>query len=223
MARITLKTSKVYNAEAFRRRPETIRNAMSVEEMRAEYRVLKDIANKRLARIERNEETERYKGLEQFTKYGGFPSVKGLNAESLSVQLARLGDFLKFETSTVSGQKRSDLRKMAELEKQLGLKFKTRKAFWEFADFMELLRNIYSKGVYSSEQQVDDMIGEFKTFNELSEKKQYEQIHTAFEEYKEQQKKLKSQGEMQQLGENGERVVEPASKFVKLIRVMRVL
>lgn len=221
MARVTLKTSKVYNAEAFRRRPETIRNSMSYEEMRAEYRALKDVANKRLARINRNDETARYKGLEQFTKYGGFPSVKGLNAESLSVQLARVGDFLRLETSTAAGQKRADLRKMRELENNLGLKFKDRKAFHEFTDYMEFMRESSLKALYSSDQIIDEVVGNPEEFNDLSAEKQQQLIKKAFGEYKQQQLKEAKAGEMQYLGENGQRVKETASKFVKAMRVIR--
>ena len=221
MARVTLKTSKVYNAEAFRRRPETIRNSMSYEDMRAEYRALKDVANKRLARINRNDETARYKGLEQFTKYGGFPSVKGLNAESLSVQLARVGDFLRLETSTAAGQKRADLRKMRELENNLGLKFKDRKAFHEFTDYMEFMRESSLKALYSSEQIIDDLAGNTQEFNDLSAEKQQELIKNALGEYKKQQLKEAKAGEMQHLGENGDRVKEKASKFANAVRVIR--
>lgn len=223
MARITLKTSKVYNAEAFRRRPETIRNSMSFKEMRAEYRALKDVANKRLARIERNDETARYKGLEQFTKYGGFPSVQGLNAESLSVQLARLGDFLKFETSTAAGQRKADLAKMAELKKQLNIEFKSRKAFWQFVDYMEYVRQNTLKALYSSEQVVDNVFGTGEEFSELSDKEQQKRIKEAYEHFRQAKLEEAKIGEMQRLGENGERVKETSEKFVKAIKVMRVL
>ena len=106
--RVSLSSSRVYNSESFLRRPEYIRNSMTYEEMRSEYRALRDVAMKRISNLEKSPDTFRYKGLEGYVNRADYPVSKGLSAETLSVKLSKLGDFLNIEASTIRGQVRSD-------------------------------------------------------------------------------------------------------------------
>ena len=123
------------NLEMYTR--EAIRNAdvWTDAAVRKEYSRLRDIAQKRLERLGRNEpESFAYR-----SNRGQYAPARGQTTEALRQQLPQLAKFIAARTGSVTGI-RAQRRKAVESLQAKGYKFVTRENLGAFGEFMEEFR-----------------------------------------------------------------------------------
>ena len=123
------------NLEMYTR--EAIRNAdvWTDAAVRKEYSRLRDIAQKRLERLGRNEpESFAYR-----TNRGQYAPARGQTTEALRQQLPQLAKFIAARTGSVTGI-RAQRRKAVESLQAKGYRFVTKENLGAFGEFMEEFR-----------------------------------------------------------------------------------
>lgn len=123
--------------------PDALQSGYTVKELRREYSRLRDVAQKRLGRLERSE----FAG-SQTVKYnwGRFKKLSEItSAGELTHLLGDLARFLTASRGSVSGM-REARRKSVETLQEGGLTFVTEKNFDVFTDFMDWLHDFYPHG-----------------------------------------------------------------------------
>ena len=113
--------------------------------LRKEYSRLREIANKRLARLQASE----YKETDLAKEYaGGFAILA--EVEDLPRELTKLARFVASERASVTGLKRIDKQTISTLH-QHGYTFVNTKNVRQFGAFMEEMRQAGLSKLYSSE------------------------------------------------------------------------
>lgn len=86
-------------------------------ELRREYTRMRDVAQKRIARLGTGE----YSQTRAYIQHAkGFHKLKDIAPQDLPTAFSELYKFLKADTSTVSGQKRSQAKTMGSLNRAIG-------------------------------------------------------------------------------------------------------
>lgn len=123
--------------------PDALRSGYTERELRREYSRLRDVAQKRLGRLQRSE----FAG-SQTVKYnvGRFKKLSEIeNQSELTHLLGDLARFLTASRGSVAGMRESR-RKSVETLQESGLTFVTEKNFSIFADYMDWIKDFYPKG-----------------------------------------------------------------------------
>lgn len=138
--------------------------ARRISEYRAEASRLSSMANKRIARLEKNnlQDSPAYK---KYLESGGKFGVKGKSYNEVQKEVARLKRFIDSSTSTVRGTTKT-LKEMAE---NTGIKYKNledlkskSKNFFELASKVEqYLRNVEDMASAIGYQQIWEAINEY--------------------------------------------------------------
>lgn len=146
-------------------RSEAQQKARKVKELRQEASRLSSMANKRIARLERNKLTDT-PAYQQYIRSGGKRfGVKGKTYNEVQKELARLRNFISAETSTVRGAYNT-LKQMAV---NVGIEYSdmkdlTRKApqFFELASKVEqYLRNVDDMASAIGYQKIWEAVNQF--------------------------------------------------------------
>lgn len=129
----------------------TILKATGEAEARKEYRRLRRIAQKRLARFEgtQYEETDIYKN--RAIKHPFKPSSELKDVRSLQAALSDVRGFLDSERSTITGLKRIDKRTVATLQAN-GYNFVNMSNIKAFGEFMEAARIKAGRRMFASDR-----------------------------------------------------------------------
>ena len=127
--------------------PEALQSGvLSEKEIRDEYRRLRNIANKRIDRLEkaRYEQTQTY-----LRNAGAYKSASNYTMNELHYKLYQISKFVAANSSTVSGMRTIEKWAIKTLqEKGLG----RIKNLQEFGDFMEWARTRYKNSDFDSER-----------------------------------------------------------------------
>ena len=127
--------------------PEALqRGVLSEKEIRDEYRRLRNIANKRIDRLEKAgyEQTQTY-----LRNAGAYKSASNYTMNELHYKLYQISKFVAANSSTVSGMRTIEKWAIKTLqEKGLG----RIKNLQEFGDFMEWARTRYKNSDFDSER-----------------------------------------------------------------------
>ena len=149
--------------------------------VRAEYSRLRDIAQKRLKRLEIKEpESYAYK-----TNKSAFAPARGQTTEELRALLPELAKFIAAKTGTVSGIQ-AQRRKAVDTMRGHGYTFVTQENYKEFAAFMAEWRNSKANRSVGSPDAVEAF--EFTQESEIK----LEDVKDRFADYLKDQKKLQS-------------------------------
>ena len=108
--------------------------------LRSEYSRLRNIARKRLQRLQNSPE---FSGAQFVKNWGsGFPTLKdiGNNKMTLSANLSRVSNFLNAQSSTLTGIKET-YDKMLENYKEVGYDFIDKSNVVHFSNFLDYLRS----------------------------------------------------------------------------------
>lgn len=107
------------------------------KELREEFNRLRDIAQKRLKRLEASE----FKGEQIATRHqGGFKRLRDIrNPAEMAAALADMANFIAARTSTVGGQRRAQKKTLQSLQKH-GYGFINKGNLKAFGDFMDIVR-----------------------------------------------------------------------------------
>lgn len=130
--------------------PSVTRSAKGGElkRLRKEYTRLRDIAQKRVKRLEASEFKDSFK-TSQYA--GGFKRLKELDRAGLSREIYRVAKFVNSPTSTISGMKKTRKKTVETLRKH-GYVNITEQNLTEFGEFMELVRTREVSRYYDSER-----------------------------------------------------------------------
>lgn len=127
--------------------PEALQSgALSEKEIRDEYRRLRNIANKRIARLERAgyTDTQTY-----IRNAGAYKSPSNYTKAELQYKLYQISKFVSAKSSTVSGMRVIEKQMLEKLhEKDLGRIANLK----EFGDFMDWARTKYKNSEFDSER-----------------------------------------------------------------------
>lgn len=139
--------------------PDALRSGYTERELRREYSRLRDVAQKRLGRLQASE----FAG-SQTVKYnvGRFKKLKDIESQSELTHL--LGDLARFLTATrgsVAGMREAQ-RKSIETLQEGGLGWINEKNFSQFADYMDWLHDFYPRGYPSKALRVFEQAMEKK-------------------------------------------------------------
>lgn len=127
--------------------PEALQSgALSEKEIRDEYRRLRNIANKRIARLEKAgyEQTQTF-----LRNVGAYKAPSNYTMEELQYKLYQVSKFVSARSSTVSGMRIIEKEAIEKLkEKELGRITNLQ----EFGDFMDWARTKYKNSDFDSER-----------------------------------------------------------------------
>ena len=150
--RLSSRTSKITNLSYADLAPARLRAKFSEAVLAAEYRWMRDVANKRVNRLfalyEKGEISAR--NIPSYA-YGGFPSSKGMTKGQLAANVSRVAEFLRGE-STVKDVKVARERTRQHLSKSFGVEFADAKAADMFLDFLEQMRDYYIGIMFPSDE-----------------------------------------------------------------------
>ena len=153
---------------------EAIRNAdvWTDSAVRAEYSRLRDIAQKRLQRLAKNEPTSyAYRA-----NVGQYAPARGMTTEEIRTQMPTLAKFIAAKTGSVMGI-RAQRRKAVETFREHGYNFINTNNLRAFGEFMEAFKNMRGKTrIYGSFDAVE--LWEFTQENNIDPervKKQFAQ------------------------------------------------
>lgn len=127
--------------------PEALKSgSLSEKEIRDEYRRLRNIANKRIDRLER----AGYKDTQTYLRnVGAYKSSSNYTMAELQYKLYQISKFVSAKSSTVSGMRLIEKQMLETLhEKDLGRITNLQ----EFGDFMEWARTKYRNSEFDSER-----------------------------------------------------------------------
>ena len=153
--------------------PEALQSgSLSEKEIRDEYRRLRNIANKRIARLERAGYTDTQTYL---LNAGAYKSPSNYTMAELQYKLYQISKFVLAKSSTVSGMRLIEKQMLEKLhEKDLG----RIKNLQEFGDFMEWARAKYKYSEFDSERAAE-------VYNESKRRKiDIEEIKKDYELYR---------------------------------------
>lgn len=135
--------------------------------MRKEYTRLRDIARKRLKRVESSE----FKGFYSEYNAGGFAKLSSFTDKKHGIrdkgafasELSKLSRFVSSPVSTVSGLREYRTKSIERLHK-LGYDYINESNFKEFSDFMDRYRSLGLDEIYDSDEIIEDTyaVGEQK-------------------------------------------------------------
>lgn len=161
--------------------PEALQSgALSDKEIKAEYRRLRNIANKRIERLGKAgyEQTQAY-----LRNVGSYKSASNYSMAELQYKLYQISKFVSAKSSTVSGMRLIEKEAIETLqEKGLG----RIKNLQEFGDFMSWARTRYKNSEFDSERAAE-IFNEAKRRNiDIEEiKKDYELYQDNYEQFTE--------------------------------------
>lgn len=161
--------------------PEALQSgALSDKEIKAEYRRLRNIANKRIERLGKAgyEQTQAY-----LRNVGSYKSASNYSMAELQYKLYQISKFVSAKSSTVSGMRLIEKEAIETLqEKGLG----RIKNLQEFGDFMSWARTCYKNSEFDSERAAE-IFNEAKRRNiDIEEiKKDYELYQDNYEQFTE--------------------------------------
>ena len=130
--------------------PEILRQGiLTQEQMKAEYTRLRNVANKRLLRMQ-DTRFERYQSFQQ--NEGKFIPVSQISSErELIYRLSEVQRFITAKTSTISGIRDIERRTLESL-RESGYTFITSKNLAEFGEFMAEYRAQHLNEIYDSDE-----------------------------------------------------------------------
>lgn len=130
--------------------PEILRQGiLTPEQMKAEYTRLRNVANKRLLRMQ-DTRFERYQSFQQ--NVGKFIPVSQISSErELIYRLSEVQRFITAKTSTISGIRDIERRTLESLHDS-GYTFVTSKNLAEFGEFMAEYRAQHLNEIYDSDE-----------------------------------------------------------------------
>ena len=176
MAKINLATLKYAWYEYT---PEALQSgSLSDKEIRDEYSRLRNIAKKRIDRLER----AGYAGTQTYLQNAGaYKSSSNYDMAELQYKLYQISKFISAGSSTVSGMRRIEKKMLEKLhEKDLGRITNLQ----EFGDFMEWARTKYKNSEFDSERAAE-------VFNEAKRRRiDIEEIKKDYELYRDNYKKF---------------------------------
>ena len=159
--------------------PEALQSgSLSEKEIRDEYSRLRNIANKRINRLERAGYTDTQTYLQNV---GAYKSLSNYTMEELQYKLYQISKFVSAKSSTVGGMRRIQKQMLAKLhEKDLG----SITNLQEFGDFMDWARAKYKYREFDSERAAE-------VYNESKRRKiDIEEIKKDYELYRDNYKKF---------------------------------
>ena len=159
--------------------PEALQSgSLSEKEIRDEYRRLRNIANKRIDRLERAGYTKTQTYLRNA---GAYKAPSNYTMAELQYKLYQISKFVSAESSTVSGMRRIEKQTLEKLhEKDLGRITNLQ----EFGDFMDWARTKYRNSEFDSERAAE-------VFNESKRRRiDIEEIKKDYELYRDNYKKF---------------------------------
>lgn len=159
--------------------PEALQSGiLSEKEIRDEYRRLRNVANKRIKRLERAgyEQTQTY-----LRNVGSYKAPSNYTMAELQYKLYQISKFISARSSTVSGMRLIEKEALKKLqEKGLG----RINNIEEFGDFMSWARTKYKNSEFDSERAAE-------IFNEAKRRKiGIEEIKKDYELYRDNYKQL---------------------------------
>lgn len=155
------------------------RSKERLRELRAEYTRLRDIARKRITRLERSEFANDFSA--SVYKHG-FKKLRDMRGDEFSRELYRLAKFVNSPTSTIGGRRRTRDKVISTLRAH-GYKNINEGNLRDFGEFMQVVRSRIAGSKYDSERAAawydevyamedDDEVGEnlWEEFEEWYEK-----------------------------------------------------
>lgn len=124
----------------------------AMDELRKEYTRMRDVAQKRIKRLEQSE----YSSSKAYGSHsGGFKKLKEIAPKDLPQAFKELYKFVNAQTSTVSGQMRAQSKTMSTLNKAIGAGSDgqagvTKENYWRVVKLLEETRK--RKLVYGSDK-----------------------------------------------------------------------
>lgn len=135
-----------------------MRETKTKKELLAEYKAMRDEANRRLRGLEKYKWTQESQAY-QYNKDRFKGGVSRLTKEQLSKQMREAAIFLGSQTSTVQGQRRQRDRMLDTFRESWGLEFLNRRNVADFARFLGAARAHFGAAHYS----MDEVEALFKT------------------------------------------------------------
>lgn len=203
--RVSSKTSKLRKLSDADLAPARLTAMFSEAELAAEYRWMRDVANKRVNRLfalyEKGEISAH--NIPSYA-YSGFPSSKGMTKGQLAANVSRVAEFLQAD-STVKGVKAARERIRKSLFKSFGVEFVDAKAADMFLDFLEQMRNYYVGIMFPS----DELVEVLQSKGEIG----VEEVNEVYEIWLEYQRKEIEEGRLEQIkGRKRTRVKTPSTQ-----------
>ena len=135
-----------------------MRETKTKKELLAEYKAMRDEANRRLRGLEKYKWTQESQAY-QYNKDRFKGGVSRLTKEQLSKQMREAAIFLGSQTSTVQGQRRQRDRMLDTFRESWGLEFLNRRNVADFVRFLGAARAHFGAAHYS----MDEVEALFKT------------------------------------------------------------
>ena len=135
-----------------------MRETKTKKELLAEYKAMRDEANRRLRGLEKYKWTQESQAY-QYNKDRFRGGVSRLTKEQLSKQMREAAIFLGSQTSTVQGQRRQRDRMLDTFRESWGLEFLNRRNVADFVRFLGAARAHFGAAHYS----MDEVEALFKT------------------------------------------------------------
>lgn len=135
-----------------------MRETKTRKELVAEYKAMRDEANRRLRGLEKYKWTQESQAY-QYNKDRFKGGVSRLTKEQLSKQMREAAIFLGSQTSTVQGQRRQRDRMLDTFRESWGLEFLNRRNVADFVRFLGAARAHFGAAHYS----MDEVEALFKT------------------------------------------------------------
>lgn len=135
-----------------------MRETKTKKELLAEYKAMRDEANRRLRGLEKYKWTTESQAY-QYNKDRFKGGVSRLTKEQLSKQMREAAIFLGSQTSTVQGQRRQRDRMLDTFRESWGLEFLNRRNVADFVRFLGAARAYFGAAHYS----MDEVEALFKT------------------------------------------------------------
>lgn len=135
-----------------------MRETKTKKELLAEYKAMRDEANRRLRGLEKFKWTQESQAY-QYNKDRFKGGVSRMTKEQLSKQMREAAIFLGSQTSTVQGQRRQRDRMLDTFRESWGLEFLNRRNIADFVRFLGAARAHFGAAHYS----MDEVEALFKT------------------------------------------------------------
>lgn len=135
-----------------------MRETKTKKELLAEYKAMRDEANRRLRGLEKYKWTQESQAY-QYNKDRFRGGVSRMTKEQLSKQMREAAIFLGSQTSTVQGQRRQRDRMLDTFRESWGLEFLNRRNMADFVRFLGAARAHFGAAHYS----MDEVEALFKT------------------------------------------------------------
>ena len=155
-----------------------MRETKTKKELLAEYKAMRDEANRRLRGLEKYKWTQESQAY-QYNKDRFKGGVSRLTKEQLSKQMREAAIFLGSQTSTVQGQRRQRDRMLDTFRESWGLEFLNRRNVADFVRFLGAARAHFGAAHYS----MDEIEALFKTARR--EKLDMDKIESNFAQFAE--------------------------------------